>query len=185
MALNKGYLTCDRSEKGDECYTPFYAVTPILEYIPKDKIIWCPFGEEWSAYVQLLKEKGYNVIFTNLKDGKNFFEYEPDKWDIIISNPPFSKKDQVLQRCYDLGKPFALLLPIQTLQGKKRFQNFYYNGLELLTFDQRIGFHINNNFEKTNEGNHFASAYFCKGLLPEKLIFKRLYKYNKKLKNNI
>ena len=184
MALNKVYLTCDRSEKGDERYTPFYAVMPILEYIPNGSTIWCPFDEEWSAYVQILKEKGYKVINTNLKKGKDFFKYEPDNWDIIISNPPFSKKDDVLQRCYDLGKPFALLLPIQTLQGKKRFENFYYNGLELLTFDQRIGFHTNNDFEKTNEGVHFASAYFCKDLLPEKLIFKRLYKYERKLKSN-
>ena len=27
----------------DECYTPLYGVTPILKYIPKDAIVWCPF----------------------------------------------------------------------------------------------------------------------------------------------
>ena len=26
----------------DECYTPKYGVMPILEFLPKDKIIWCP-----------------------------------------------------------------------------------------------------------------------------------------------
>lgn len=182
MALNKGYLTCDRTPKGDECYTPFYAVIPILEFIPRDKVIWCPFDEYWSAYVQLLEEQGYKVVRSSLKDGQDFFSYEPKEWDIILSNPPFSKKDEVLQRCYDLGKPFALLLPIQTLQSKKRFNYFYHYGLELLTFDQRIGFHINNNFEKPVRGNHFASAYFCRFLLPEKLVFKRLYKYDRKLK---
>lgn len=57
MALNKGYLTCDRTANGDEVYTPFYAVEPILEFLPKDKIIWCPFDEGWSAFVQMLKAR--------------------------------------------------------------------------------------------------------------------------------
>lgn len=34
MPENKGYLTADRSSNGDERYTPRYAVTPLLEFIP-------------------------------------------------------------------------------------------------------------------------------------------------------
>ena len=37
MALNIGYLKSDRSIKGDEIYTPFYAVEPLLEFLPKNK----------------------------------------------------------------------------------------------------------------------------------------------------
>ena len=58
MAINKGYLTSDTTIKGDECYTPFYAVEPLLEFVPKDKIIWCPFDEEWSAFYQTLNRGG-------------------------------------------------------------------------------------------------------------------------------
>lgn len=50
MALNTAFLNADRSSGADECYTPYYAVDPILEFVPKDKIIWCPFDEEWSAF---------------------------------------------------------------------------------------------------------------------------------------
>ncbi len=39
MAMNVGYLTSNRTSDGDEMYTPFYAVEPLLEFIPKDKII--------------------------------------------------------------------------------------------------------------------------------------------------
>ena len=67
---------------------PLYAVDPILKYIPKDKIIWCPFDEEWSAFYRRLKEEGYNVVRSSLKDGQDFFTYEPNKWDMIVSNPP-------------------------------------------------------------------------------------------------
>lgn len=181
MGLNVGYLTCGRTSESDECMTPFYAVEPILEFLPKDKIIWCPFDEDWSAFVQLLKERGYKVINSNLKNNQDFFNYEPEEWDILVSNPPFSKKDDVLKRCYELNKPFALILPIQTLQSKTRFKHLS-KGCEVLCFDERIGYHTNGNFETSTEGNHFASIYLCRNLLPEKLIFKKLNKYQRKLK---
>lgn len=31
--------------KNDECYTPAYAVKPILKYIPKGAVVWCPFDK--------------------------------------------------------------------------------------------------------------------------------------------
>ena len=77
MSLNKGYLCAKTNDESNECYTPFYAVEPILKYIPKDKIVWCPFDEEWSAFYQLLKERGYKVIRSSLKEGQDFFKYEP------------------------------------------------------------------------------------------------------------
>lgn len=69
MGLNKAYLTCDRTANGDEVFTPFYAVQPLLKYISKEKVIWCPFDEEWSAYYQTFKENGYKVIRSSLKEG--------------------------------------------------------------------------------------------------------------------
>lgn len=126
IALNIGYLTSDR--KGNELYTPFYAVDPIIKYLPKGKIIWCPFDEEWSAFYVRLKELGYSVIRSSLADGKNFFDFEPDEWDIIVSNPPFSIKDQVIQRLYSFQKPFAILLPLNSLQGKSRYKYFAGGG---------------------------------------------------------
>ena len=41
--LNKGYLTAKTNRESDEVYTPDYAVYPILKYIKKGSIIWCPF----------------------------------------------------------------------------------------------------------------------------------------------
>jgi hypothetical protein len=36
MAQNKGYLTAKKNKESDECYTPNYAVLPILEHISKE-----------------------------------------------------------------------------------------------------------------------------------------------------
>lgn len=180
--LNVGYLTSDTSADGDEIYTPFYAIEPLLDYLPKDKIIWCPFDEDWSAFVQLLREKGFTVVNSHINTGQDFFTYEPEKWDLIVSNPPYSKKDKIIERCYSFNKPFALLLPIQSLQSKERFA-FWCKGCELLCFDERVGFHTKYNYETFTKGTPFASAYFCKDILPEKLMFRKLNKYSRKLKD--
>ena len=89
MANNVGYLKAENNTSADEKYTPFYAVEPIVKYIKPGSKIWCPFDKEWSAYSVLLKEKGLEVITSHLEEGKDFFEYEPEDYDVIISNPPF------------------------------------------------------------------------------------------------
>lgn len=180
--MNIGYLNANRTSSGDEVYTPFYAVQPLLEFISKDKKIWCPFDEEWSAFYQTFTENGYNVVRSSLSDDKDFFKYEPDDWDILISNPPFSKKDAILKRVYQLDKPFALLLPINTIQSKVRYKIFK-NEIQMLCFDSRVDYHTWNNMQYTTKGNHFSSAYFCRNILPTKLELRELKKYERPLKN--
>lgn len=181
MGMNVGYLTANKTSSGDEIYTPYYAVEPLLEFLPKNKIIWLPFDEEWSAFYNLLKNQGgYKVVRSCLKEGANFFDYEPKKWDILVSNPPFSQKDRVLQRAYSFGKPFALLLPVNSIQGKKRYKIFN-NDIQLLVFDARIDYHTRGNMKNTTKGNHFGSAYFCRWLLPSKLELRKLNKYERPL----
>lgn len=181
MALNKAYLTSDRTSAGDEVYTPFYAVEPLFEFVPKGKVIWCPFDEEWSAFYQMFTERGYKVLRSHIAEGQDFFTYKPEEeWDILISNPPFSKKDEVLKRAYDLQNPFALLLPVNSIQGKKRF-NIFKNQIQVLAFDSRIDYHTNYNMKEYTKGNHFGSAYFCRDLLPSKLEMRKLKKYNRAL----
>lgn len=180
MALNTGYLTARTTKESDELFTPFYAVEPILKYISKDKKIWCPFDKEWSAFYQSFKAAGYNVIRSHIDEGQDFFIYEPDDYDVIVSNPPFSLKDKVLERLYSLNKPFAILLPMNSLQGKSRYK-FFKQGIQLLSFDQRIGFHDENKMKEPTEGSPFATSYFCKDLHPNDLIVEELYKFEKPL----
>ena len=173
--INKGYLNASRNN--DECYTPHYAVNPLIKYISSQLTVWCPFDTINSAFVNELFINGNKVIFSHINDGKDFFNYEPPYYDIIISNPPFSIKDAVLKRLYELNKPFAMLLPVNTIQGVTRYK-YFKNGIQLLVFDQRIGFHNLNNMITTVEGSPFTSAYFCRDLLPKDLIIEHLNKYN-------
>ena len=52
--------------RNDECMTPRYGVLPIVKYLPKDKIIWCPFDKEDSEFVKVLTEKGYKVVYSHI-----------------------------------------------------------------------------------------------------------------------
>lgn len=184
MPNNIGYLTSDKTESGDEIYTPYYGVEPLLKYISKDKIIWTCCDCEWSAFYNLFKENGYRVIRSSLSEGQDFFEYEPNEsYDIIITNPPFSKKDKILKRLYELNKPFAILLPMNSLQGQSRYK-YFKNGIQLLAFDKRISFHSNGDMVNFTKGSPFASAYFCNNVLPKDLILEELVEYERPLIKN-
>lgn len=180
MGLNVGYLTSNRED--NELYTPYYAVDHIIKYLPKNKTIWLPFDEEWSAFYQRLKEEGFNVVRSSLSEGKDFFEYEPEQWNLIVSNPPFSLKDKILDRLYSFNKPFAVLLPLNSIQGKKRYE-YFKQGIQLLTFDTRIRFHNKDHMDEVIKENmtSFATAYFCRDLLPMDLIIEKLVTYERPL----
>lgn len=123
---------------------------------------------------------GYNVVRSHIDEGKDFFTYEPEEYDVIVSNPPFSLKDKILQRLYELDKPFAILLPLNSLQGKSRYK-YFKQGIQLLSFDQRVGYHNLEHMDIPVEGSPFATAYFCRDILPRDLIVEKLNKYEKSL----
>lgn len=180
MALNAGYLKSENTSEAQEMYTPYYAVEPILKYIPKDKKIWCPFDKEWSAFVQMFTRQGYFVQHSHIDEGGDFFQFSPQEYDIIVSNPPFKIKDRILQRLYELNKPFAILLPLNSLQGVSRHK-YFKRGIQILAFDQRIGYHNIDSMEVPIEGSPFATAYFCRDVLPKDLIVEHIEKYEKPL----
>lgn len=179
MGNNKGYLTSGRDAASDECLTPRYVVEPIIKFLKAKgyKKIWCPFDLDHSLYVRLLRDNGFDVVNTHIKSGGNFFEIDAASidFDCIVSNPPFSFKDQILERLYAIGKPFAILLPQNSLQSKDRTPLFIKYGLEYLGFDRRACFYTNDKLDEIKFGNAFASAYFCKNVLPQNLMFELLY----------
>lgn len=154
--------------KNDECYTERYAVEPLLDYMQpyKNKIIWCPFDTEKSEFVKVFQENGYNVVFSHIDSGQDFYNYEPEKFDLIISNPPFTNKAEIFRRVLSFQKPFALLMSILWLNDATPAKVFKDKQLQLLTFDERMSFK-NQPKSKIN----FMSAYFCWNFLPKDFIF--------------
>ena len=179
MPQNIGYLTAKTDKASDEVYTAAFAVKPLLKYLrgfqqSKDReiIVWCPFDLEESEYVKIFQNEGYQVIHSHIEEGKNFFFYEPDEYDIIISNPPFSIKDDIIKHLYELGKPYAILLPIPALQGQRRFP--YMTNCQALIFDKRINYYTDKEKKQVQKGVSFGSFYLCRDFLPKDLIFEKL-----------
>lgn len=168
-------LNKSMSNKNDERYTPSILVQPIIKYLKPKSTIWCPFDTKTSELVLLLKENGFNVIYSHICLNQDFFNYEPNEdYDYIISNPPFTKKLEVLDKLYKLKKPFAMLLNIECLNYQNVGEFFLNKDLQLLIVDKKVSFDGNT--------SSFNSSYFCYNLLPKDIIFEHLEHNNTKEK---
>lgn len=166
MKKMSSWLKVNSFNEKDEYYTPAILVEPIIKYIPMGSIIWCPFDTEKSEFVIAFKERGFDVVYSHIWNGQDFFEYESEKWDILISNPPFTRKLEVLERCYKLGKPFALILGLPILNYQEIGKFLLNKDLQLLIVDKKVSF----------DGNtaSFNNSFFCSNLLPKDIIFEHL-----------
>lgn len=157
--------------KNDECYTPAYAVAPILEYIPSNAIVWCPFDTEHSEFVKQIS-KTNRVEHSHISTGQDYYAYEPKHWDIMISNPPFTNKRKIFERALGFGKPFALIMTNAWLNDSAPAQLFCERELQLLMFDRRIRF--NSPDGRPNNKITFSSSYYCWNFLPKQIVIKSL-----------
>lgn len=133
----------------DEMQTPGYAALPLVPFLGQFRVLWEPavgegyLARELSKYVDL-------VLWSDLKTGHDFFDYSPPEWDALVTNPPYasSVKYRWIERCIELERPWALLLPVMTL-GAGQFQKAV-RGLKpqpgIILMDKRI------NFKTPNKG---------------------------------
>jgi hypothetical protein len=136
----------------------------ITEYVPKDKIVWCPFycsGKQGKIF----KELGYTAIH----EDKDFFKYEPE-YDIICCNPPFSIIRDISIRLHKLGKPFIIVAPSRLIMCRW-FNELFKKDLGLIIPAKRPTF---NNIETPNKSYSppFGTFYYAwKTELTGKIIY--------------
>jgi hypothetical protein len=156
--------------KFDSLYTPYYALEPLLEYadIKPGSTIWEPTDIPNNAIREYLEPMGFKVIGTTF----DFLTTPPGiLYDYIITNPPYSLKDEFLKRAYDLGTPFAFLLPLTALEGVRRGKLWRKMGKDfgVIVLDRRVEF-------QKKGGVWFNTSWFCYRMLPEQLMFAELIK---------
>ena len=156
--------------RSDQYQTPPEAVDILYPYLNKEAVIWeCAWGK--GNLVSRLRELGFNVIASNV--GEDFLTIER-VCDCVVTNPPYSLKDKFLARCYELGKPFALLMPLTALEGKFRQSLYRKYGISLLIPNKRFNFDTPSG---SGSGSWFATAWYTwKLFLPEQLTFVDLSK---------
>lgn len=154
-------------KKFDDIQTPAYALKPLYPFLQGDWIIWeCAQGK--GNLSSALRQGGYTVASSDILTGEDFLTWEPRYWDCIVTNPPYSLKQKFLARAYHLGKPFAFLLPLTTLETQERQAMFRVHGVEIVLFDRRVNFEIPPgvipDHRHLKSKSWFATAWFTNGL---------------------
>lgn len=173
----------DKQPEKDRFQTPPYALQPILPLIKlKTSIqtVWEPaMGEGYIT--NTLLDNNVHCFGTDILTGYDFLNPQTAKkfeFDCSITNPPFSKKYKFLKRCYEIGKPFALLMPSTMIAASTAIQMFEEYGIEIIQTYPRISYKtpnkgwewIEDNPESLNFGKlvkssaQFPSAWFTWGL---------------------
>lgn len=153
MSARLSVIGASKSLKNDEWYTPMPTVELMFKLldIKQPATIMMPFDTEKSNFVKYAHTLDCNLWYgiTNWMDGN--YEY-----DYLITNPPFSIKDQVIEKCLKSGKPSALVLPIEALGGKRRHELYKQYGYPTVYMPTRRISYISENGEQT-KSNHFHS----------------------------
>lgn len=161
----------------DEFYTPRYAVEPILNFIPKGSKIWCPFDTLDSLFVKILRDLGFEVVNSHINYGTDFFTCEVPECTHIISNPPYSLKNEVFERLFKIKKPFAMLVGVVGLfESQKRFEMFRDNQFEIMYLNRRVSYFKDYLDEKPALNPPFSSVYLCSQMLPDRIVFEEIIK---------
>lgn len=156
--------------RGLDCLMPYIRTTE-----GSNTVIWEPACGHGNLVRGLWERNCENVIGTDIKDWGPQVKLEldflkkdlPTKYDIIITNPPFSKKEEFMGRCYQLGKPFALLMPITTFDSVERRKLMATHGVEIVFPEGRINFETPNHEKNVAAGKRtnswFYTAWFTWG----------------------
>ena len=166
------------TKTNDLWQTPLYAVKPIVPYLkPKSKIL-CPFDNLYSAYVYVLRAAWHKVTYGHTDIGKDFFDVtqkQAEKFDYIISNPPYSIKDAVFKHLFLLDRPFAMLMACNGIFEGERYNLFKYKNIQIMVLRPRVAFLDSDGIPQKSPC--FQSWYICYGLnLPKDIMFTELEK---------
>jgi hypothetical protein len=110
----------------DEWYTNQETVDLAISLLNPEpnSLILCPFDSQNSLFVKTLQSLEHTVIHSI----NDFVHGEFRLCDYIITNPPFSIKDQVIEKAFKYGVKTVLVLPIDAMGGVKRHQLFSKHG---------------------------------------------------------
>lgn len=148
-----------KKKKCDDYDTPLYIWEMLLDYLDlgKDTIIYDPFYNDGIAKTYLGK-LGYNNVIHEKED---FFQnYEKYNYDIIISNPPYSIKQNILKVLYQIDKPFVLIVPTAII-SKLYLKNIFKDDIDKVQYiipNRRLQFEVNGYNQRRTP---FDTIFFC------------------------
>lgn len=110
------------------------------------------------------------MTYSHIVDGVDFFDIDNlTDYDAVVSNPPFSKREAILERLFTSGVPFAMIMNFNGLfDSQKRWRMFKANDFELLIPNGRMHFV---NEDCVGNSPNFQSVYVCSGMADKTIEF--------------
>tara|TARA_R110001632_G_scaffold2444_2_gene10973 strand:+ start:4256 stop:4753 length:498 start_codon:yes stop_codon:yes gene_type:complete len=139
--------------KTDDYTTPVEYLKIIDKFIPKDKLVVDGFWNEGDVQYYWEEQLGRKIWH----QPTDFFETTYPSDSIFVSNPPFSKINEILISLFERGNQFALLLPIQKIAQLKvqKILLPHQEHLQMIVSDVYCG------FIKDGQQTRCPSQYFC------------------------
>lgn len=121
----------------NDMFTPPEAMFYIYPFLDKRLTYWeACYGEGHMA--RELTNNGYKVIGNSELD---CLVNEPDeKWDILITNPPFNGNKKFIHRAIELGKPFAFLIRLEHIGGVQAMNMLKNLDFSIVIPEKRINY---------------------------------------------
>ena len=145
--------------KHDDYMTPKYAWENIKDYIPKVKIWEAFYGDGESG--KHLKELGFDVIHEPI----DFFDDSTrPEYECLVSNIPFSKSKEIMNKLREIDKPFIIIMPSSKINTSYFRENFMDDRLQIIIPRKRIHFTKLVNGEKPDNWKNacnFDCFYYC------------------------
>ena len=135
----------------DEWYTDLNTVNLVVDLLQPKGIICCPFDSDKSLFTRRAKELG-NCIYGMTDWLDRDYEY-----DFLMTNPPFSIKDYVIEKVLASKKPSALILPLDSIGGVKRHNLFEKYGYPTVYIPTKRISYFDETWKKKN-GSNFHSV---------------------------
>jgi len=152
----------------DLCQTPAYALGPLIPLLPPGCVVWESAAGE-GYLVRALKDAGFFLYHSDISPDYNWgvADFLNDDfnfpYDVQVTNPPFSQKYKWLARSYEIGRPFALLMPVDVIAAASAQVLFDEYGIEILMLNRRVDFKMPNK-GWDGGGADFSVAWFTWGL---------------------
>lgn len=108
-----------KNRKYDIYYTPLKLAKEIIDIVPlaENDTVLDPFRGKGAFYDQY--PENVNKLWCEISDGRDFFEFN-EEVDWIISNPPFSKLNDVLEHTLNVCKKgFCYIMGVLNLTNNR------------------------------------------------------------------
>jgi hypothetical protein len=167
--------------------TPPYALAPMIPYLKALEqkhydnhlafTIWEPacgtgmLSDELSSNNFSVFSTDIESNFVDLNALADFFTKHPIDSQFQLTNPPYGIKAKWIIRSFELGTPFALLVPVETLAITRLHPYFKKYGFEVMLLDNRIDFKMPDIDNWLDSSSQFPTMWLCHGILPEKTMF--------------